>query len=415
MGIILVYLKIVFNYKPRKSGVFIVAGISYNRGGIVMEYTAKIEQTRAYKKRMRYMPNTDTFEEKDCDSLSYIRNIPYSSGWIKESGTPPCEHLDVIVITDISFELGDEIPVRVIGVFCRYDGDNKLIAVPVSRHETDISELSDSETVILHRLYPKVGNDEGWFGKERAEKVITDFFSRKKRKIIITVQHTESVHHVNGHIGAWGEWDLTERGRLQAFEVGKWLLLEDCHRGFHMYCSDQPRAVQTAEEMNKSLYIKPVYSELIREVNAGEGNGKPRDWYCEHEAPKIGYDPDYKPFSDAESDRDLWNRITPFYRQIMESSEERVLVVSHGTTISFLHSMIMGYSFEDIERSGSTAAVGLFLSLLSSLMERRQPVISIIVYYEYIVKCIYEQQKCWIFFSYICFPGQRDRKKPYSR
>lgn len=329
-----------------------------------MNYTAKIEQTNAYMKRMRYMPNTDTFEEKDCDSLSYIRNMPFPYGWIKESGTPPCEHLDVIVVTDEPCELGDEIPVRVIGVFCRSDGDNKLVAVPVSRTETDISELSDSESDALHRLYPKLGKGEGWFGKECAEKVILEFFSCKKRKIIITVQHTESEHHINGHIGAWGNWNLTERGREQAFEVGKWLLWEDCHRGFKMYCSDQPRAVQTAEEMNRSLGITPVYSELIREVNAGEGNGKPRDWYREHEAPKNGYDPDYKPFPDAESDKELWDRLTPFYKQIMENDEERILIVSHGTTLSFLQSMIMGYSFEDIQKyrfNGSGGSMSKFV------------------------------------------------------
>lgn len=329
-----------------------------------MTYTAKIEQTLAYKKRMHYMPNTDTFEEKDYDSLSYIRNVPFPSGWIKESGTPPCAHLDVIVVTNESCELGDELPVRVIGVFCRLDGDNKLAAVPINRPETDISELSDNESDTLHRLYPKLGNSEGWFGKERAKEIISDFYSCKKRKIIMTVQHTESEHHINGHIGAWGEWNLTERGRQQAFEVGKWLLWEGCHRGFNMYCSDQPRAVQTAEEMNRTLHITPVYSELIREVNAGEGNGKPIDWYREHEAPKNGYDPDYKPFPNAESDRELWERLTPFYKQIMESNEERILIVSHGTTLSFLQSMIMGYSFKDIEKfrfNGSGGSISKFV------------------------------------------------------
>ena len=102
--------------------------------------------------------------------------------------------------------------------------------------------------------------------------------------------------------------------------------------------------------MNRSLHITPVYSEVIREVNAGKGNGMTRDWYRENEAPKNGYDPDYKPFPDAESDRELWNRLTPFYRQITESDEERILIVSHGTTLSFLQSMIMGYGFEDIAK-----------------------------------------------------------------
>ncbi|MFC6463393.1 hypothetical protein ACFP65_00050 [Marinilactibacillus sp. GCM10026970] len=30
-------------------------------------------------------------------------------------------------------------------------------------------------------------------------------------KTIITIQHTESVHHTNGMIGSWTDWDLTEK------------------------------------------------------------------------------------------------------------------------------------------------------------------------------------------------------------
>lgn len=44
-----------------------------------MTYTVKIEQTNAYPKRMKYVSKTDSFIEKDCDSLSYVRNVlqPY--------------------------------------------------------------------------------------------------------------------------------------------------------------------------------------------------------------------------------------------------------------------------------------------------------------------------------------------------
>ena len=114
------------------------------------------------------------------------------------------------------------------------------------------------------------------------------------KKTIITVQHTESEHHLNGHAGAWGDWALTENGRKQAFEIGRWLLNEGCNDGFVMYCSDQRRASQTAEEINKTLNLTPIMSELIREVNAGEGNGKPWDWYDAHKIPaKEGYDPQF--------------------------------------------------------------------------------------------------------------------------
>ncbi len=103
---------------------------------------------------------------------------------------------------------------------------------------------------------------------------------------------------------------------------------------------------------------------MIREVNAGEGNGKPRDWYREHKAPKNGYDPDYKPFPNAESDRELWDRLTPFYNRIIGNDEERIIITSHGTALSFLHSMIMGYSFDDIARiriNGSGGSISKFV------------------------------------------------------
>lgn len=314
-----------------------------------MIYTARIEQTYDQPRRMKYIPETDSFIEKDCASLSYERNVRQPYGWLVESGTPPCEHLDVIVMTDKKYALGDTERVRIIGVFLRSDGDNKLVAVPLDRDIDDFSQLDDSEKEDMLRLYPGKFKGEGWFGREAAKQVINDFFSRKKRKIIITVQHTESLHHKNGMIGAWGDWELTEFGRKQAFEIGKWLLYEDCRNSFSMYTSDLKRAQQTAGEINKTLGITPIVTDVIREVNAGAGNGQSREWYNANKLPHTGgCDADYKPFPDAESDRELWERLLPFYREITANDMERILIVSHGTTLSFLQSMLMGRSLEDI-------------------------------------------------------------------
>lgn len=88
---------------------------------------------------------------------------------------------------------------------------------------------------------------------------------------------------------------------------------------------------------------------LFREVNAGAGNGQSREWYNANKLPHTGgCDADYKPFPDAESDRELWERLLPFYREITTNDMERILIVSHGTTLSFLQSMLMGRSLEDI-------------------------------------------------------------------
>lgn len=143
-----------------------------------MIFTAVIEQTYAYAKRMKYIAETNSFIEKKCDSLSYIRNVKQPYGWIKESGTPPNPHLDVIIMTDNIYELGDEIAVKVIGVFQRADGDNKLIACLSDREIDDFWQLSESEKEDLHRLYPNVRDGEGWFGKEIAEEIITEHMKK---------------------------------------------------------------------------------------------------------------------------------------------------------------------------------------------------------------------------------------------
>lgn len=140
-----------------------------------MIYTAKIEQTYAYPNRMKYIADTDSFVEKDYKSLFYERNFRRPYGWIKELGTPPNRHLDVIVMTDKEYELGDEDDIKIIGVFRRNDGDHKLVGVLKDRNIKDFAELSETEKEDLHRLYPREDIGEGWFGYECAEKIICEF------------------------------------------------------------------------------------------------------------------------------------------------------------------------------------------------------------------------------------------------
>ena len=119
------------------------------------------------------------------------------------------------------------------------------------------------------------------------------------------------------------------------------------------------------DEIQKVLEI-PDFSvtktQALREINLGEGNGKSRDWYNEHVAtPPAIYNPDFRSFPDAESDRELWNRLHSFYEQLISSNDEKIIIVSHGGALSFLISMLMGDNFEDRQkrnvfgRSGSVS------------------------------------------------------------
>lgn len=127
-----------------------------------------VEQTRDYPMRMEYDPQTGTFHESEYRSLAVARGFTKPYGWIKESGTPPGPHWDCILLSDGEFFLGDEVEIRVIGVFQRADGDHKFIVVECSREISDLSQITDGERDELHRLYPKVRDGEGWFGAERA-------------------------------------------------------------------------------------------------------------------------------------------------------------------------------------------------------------------------------------------------------
>ena len=40
-------------------------------------------------------------------------------------------------------------------------------------------------------------------------------------KRIITIQHCQSEQHINGMMGGWNDWELTELGSLQARRIGE--------------------------------------------------------------------------------------------------------------------------------------------------------------------------------------------------
>ena len=141
-----------------------------------------IEQTKEYTKRIAYDPLTNTFSEMENDCIFLHRGFTHPYGWLKGSGTPPEEHLDVFLLSVENCSLGDVLPIKIIGVFKRKDGDHKLIGISPEREETDFSFLPESEKNDLFRLYPKVYEGEGWFGTETAKEIIADFMKNGRVK-----------------------------------------------------------------------------------------------------------------------------------------------------------------------------------------------------------------------------------------
>ena len=169
-------------------------------------------------------------------------------------------------------------------------------------------------------------------------------------KTIITIQHTQSVHHTNGMVGSWTDWELSELGVKQANRIGEKLKAELSDKKFVMYSSDLLRARQTAENVGKYLGLSPILRTELRERNLGRCCGKSVQWLrdnLEMEEKTI----DDRLFSDAESRRDEWNRLKPFFNEVMSSDDENIIIVSHGDLLSVFNTMFLGLSIETLNTS----------------------------------------------------------------
>lgn len=168
-------------------------------------------------------------------------------------------------------------------------------------------------------------------------------------KRIITVQHTQSIHHTNGMVGSWTDWDLSEAGIQQAERIGENLVKFCEGQHYALYTSDLLRAKHTAEVIGKYLGIEPVLRQELRERNLGRCVGKSVQWLkdnLEMQEKTI----DDRLFSDAESRRDEWNRLRPFFEEIMGNEEENILIVSHGDLLSVFNAMFLGLEPESLNQ-----------------------------------------------------------------
>ena len=166
-------------------------------------------------------------------------------------------------------------------------------------------------------------------------------------KTIITIQHTQSIHHMNGMVGSWTDWELTELGVNQAKRIGEKLKAELEGREFVMYSSDLLRAKQTADNVGSYLGLTPILRSELRERNLGKCCGKSVQWLRENMEQQEKTIDD-RLFSDAESRRDEWNRLKPFFDEIMSNDEENIIIVSHGDLLSVFNTMFLGLNVETI-------------------------------------------------------------------
>ena len=166
-------------------------------------------------------------------------------------------------------------------------------------------------------------------------------------KRIYTVQHTQSEHHTNGMVGSWTDWNLTDLGKQQADRIAEKLKQELDGKEIVLYTSDLKRAKQTADSIASLFQVEPIVKKELRERNLGRCCGKSVQWLRENlECDEKTIDD--RLFSDAESRRDEWNRLKPFFDLVMAEDAENIIIVSHGDLLSVFNSMFLGLEVESL-------------------------------------------------------------------
>ncbi len=169
-------------------------------------------------------------------------------------------------------------------------------------------------------------------------------------KKIITVQHTQSIHHTNGMVGSWTDWDITENGIRQAENIGAKLAKELAGEIVKIYSSDLLRAKHTADIIAQHFGSEVTIRENLRERNLGIAVGKSVQWLRENMECKE-QTVDDRMFSDAESRRDVWNRLEGFFDEITgDEKDATLIIVSHGDSLSIFNAMFLSLDVETLNR-----------------------------------------------------------------
>jgi probable phosphoglycerate mutase len=179
-------------------------------------------------------------------------------------------------------------------------------------------------------------------------------------KNIITIQHTQAEHHVKKMVGGNTDWPLTDIGKEQAHKIGKNLLGKldpDIER--ILYASDLIRARQVAEIIAEYLKLDINFRPALREINVGSAKGKSSDWFKENRLPQNGkpfiY---YKAFSDAESCSELYERLTPFIKELESLEGKNIIIVGHGIALQMFAAQWLKLPIETLENMAFNGSAG---------------------------------------------------------
>jgi broad specificity phosphatase PhoE len=154
--------------------------------------------------------------------------------------------------------------------------------------------------------------------------------------------HSTTIDNETGIATGWLEGRLSDRGRVQAAELGERRRDDDLAAAF---TSDLGRAIETAQIAFAGSELPVHHDWRLRECNYGELNGTPaHDLDREERLRRIDV-----PFPGGESYRQVVERTRSFLNDLFPQRDgSRVLLIAHSANRWALQHLLLGAPLEEV-------------------------------------------------------------------
>lgn len=171
-------------------------------------------------------------------------------------------------------------------------------------------------------------------------------------KIILT-RHGETLWNLEKKVQGTMDSPLSPNGLQQARRLALRLRGEGIQ---HLYASDAPRAIATAEEIRRELQLATiVQTPHLREFSFGEWEGKVwADLRAAHPEIFVVWDsePHRVQVPGGETMQKVSDRAWFFLEEVMACHRgETVCLVSHGLTLKLLMTRVLGFSVQEWDKT----------------------------------------------------------------
>lgn len=152
--------------------------------------------------------------------------------------------------------------------------------------------------------------------------------------------------------GGWSQHSLTDEGNAQAKELASFVQRSDL-KIKHIYSSDLPRAVQTAQPVADQLHLPIMQMPGFREVNNGDLAGMNNE-LANRIYPGLYWNtPGWEePYPGGESPRAFYERIRAawdaFQKMILEQNGD-IMLVTHGGVIQVILTIVNHQTYSNRE------------------------------------------------------------------